>query len=144
MIGKKRDKEGEATAEADGKSNGQPRLYGFRGVYVFDISQTEGKELPTLTEVNGDVSGSDSPCFRSGTWQPMSARSYANFFPQLRHTSYVHPDSVNGRLRSRCQQPKTNSKARCRFSATMRYQQFAFRSRRSAFFFNLLALLLPH
>jgi hypothetical protein len=32
-------------------------LYGFRGVYVFDITQTEGKELPTLTEVNGDVSG---------------------------------------------------------------------------------------
>jgi hypothetical protein len=26
-------------------------------VYVFDISQTEGKELPTLTEVKGDVSG---------------------------------------------------------------------------------------
>jgi hypothetical protein len=26
-------------------------------VYVFDISQTEGKELPTLTEVQGDVSG---------------------------------------------------------------------------------------
>jgi hypothetical protein len=33
------------------------RLYGFRGVYVFDVTQTEGKELPTLTEVNGDVSG---------------------------------------------------------------------------------------
>jgi hypothetical protein len=32
-------------------------LYGFRGVYVFDVTQTEGKELPTLTEVNGDVSG---------------------------------------------------------------------------------------
>jgi len=26
-------------------------------VYVFDVTQTEGKELPTLTEVNGDVSG---------------------------------------------------------------------------------------
>ena len=32
-------------------------MYGFRGVYVFDVTQTEGKELPTLTEVNGDVSG---------------------------------------------------------------------------------------
>ena len=32
-------------------------LYGFRAVYIFDISQPEGKELPTLTEVNGDVSG---------------------------------------------------------------------------------------
>jgi hypothetical protein len=32
-------------------------LYGFRAVYVFDVSQTEGKELPALTEVHGDVSG---------------------------------------------------------------------------------------
>ena len=32
-------------------------LFGFRAVYVFDINQTEGKELPTLTEVQGDVSG---------------------------------------------------------------------------------------
>jgi hypothetical protein len=26
-------------------------------VYVFDVSQTEGKDLPALTEVQGDVSG---------------------------------------------------------------------------------------
>jgi hypothetical protein len=26
-------------------------------VYVFDVSQTEGKELPSLTDVAGDVSG---------------------------------------------------------------------------------------
>jgi hypothetical protein len=30
-------------------------LFGFRAVYVFD--QTEGKKLPSLTEVQGDVSG---------------------------------------------------------------------------------------
>jgi hypothetical protein len=35
----------------------EQRLIGFRAVYVFDISQTEGKELPTLSEVQGDVSG---------------------------------------------------------------------------------------
>jgi hypothetical protein len=35
----------------------EPQLVGFRAVYVFDISQTEGKELPTLTEVQGEVSG---------------------------------------------------------------------------------------
>jgi antirestriction protein ArdC len=35
----------------------QPRLFGFRAVYVFDITQTEGEDLPTLTEVRGDVSG---------------------------------------------------------------------------------------
>jgi hypothetical protein len=35
----------------------QSQLHGFRAVYVFDINQTEGKDLPTLTEVQGDVSG---------------------------------------------------------------------------------------
>src|SRR5271165_5614518 len=35
----------------------QKTLYGFRAVYVFDITQTEGKDLPRLTEVNGDASG---------------------------------------------------------------------------------------
>jgi len=35
----------------------EQQLYGFRAVYVFDISQIEGKDLPALTEVKGDVSG---------------------------------------------------------------------------------------
>src|SRR3954463_15056298 len=54
MVGKKRNEN--ATSEDADKKDGQPRLYGFRGVYVFDITQTEGKELATLTEVSGDVS----------------------------------------------------------------------------------------
>src|SRR5208282_3758657 len=37
MVGKKR-KEDEAPVDGEDKSNGQPRLYGFRGVYVFDRS----------------------------------------------------------------------------------------------------------
>ena len=56
MIGKGR-KEQDATADADSKSAGGARLSGFRAVYVFDVTQTEGKDLPALTEVNGDVSG---------------------------------------------------------------------------------------
>src|SRR5271165_3897176 len=56
MIGNKRNKEESAEQNADANET-QPTLYGFRAVYVFDITQTEGKELPTLTEVNGDVSG---------------------------------------------------------------------------------------
>src|SRR5216684_5467557 len=55
MIGRKRTN-GEAEPTADAKEN-PVQLYGFRAVYVFDIGQTEGKELPTLTEVQGDVSG---------------------------------------------------------------------------------------
>ncbi len=55
MIGhKKADSVAEAAEDA---KQSQEQLYGFRAVYVFDISQTEGKDLPTLTEVQGDVSG---------------------------------------------------------------------------------------
>jgi len=35
----------------------EAQLYGFRAVYVFDVDQTEGKELPSLTDVAGDVTG---------------------------------------------------------------------------------------
>jgi antirestriction protein ArdC len=56
MVGNKRNKEENAEQNTDAKET-QRTLYGFRGVYVFDINQTEGKELPTLTEVQGEVSG---------------------------------------------------------------------------------------
>ena len=57
MVGRRSTKD-VATDEAseDATTEGQRTLYGFRAVYVFD-TQTEGKELPTLSEVNGDVSG---------------------------------------------------------------------------------------
>ena len=65
MVGYRRSRQEEIATEmdvenaADSTNEGkpQPRLIGFRGVYVFDVSQTEGKELPTLTEVKGDASG---------------------------------------------------------------------------------------
>ena len=58
MVGRRSTKD-VATDEPseDATTEGQRTLYGFRAVYVFDVSQTEGKELPTLTEVHGDVSG---------------------------------------------------------------------------------------
>src|SRR5256714_12692415 len=58
MVGKRSTKD-VATDEPsdDATTEGQRTLYGFRAVYVFDVSQTEGTELPILTEVNGDVSG---------------------------------------------------------------------------------------
>src|ERR1039457_7112873 len=58
MVGRRSTKD-VATDEAseDATTEGQRTLYVFRAVYVFDVSQTEGKDLPTLTEVNGDVSG---------------------------------------------------------------------------------------
>jgi hypothetical protein len=56
MVGKARKNNASEEQPEDAKQN-QSRLYGFRAVYVFDITQTEGKDLPTLTEVHGDVSG---------------------------------------------------------------------------------------
>ena len=56
MVRNKRNKDENLEQNTDAKES-QRTLYGFRGVYVFDVTQTEGKELPTLTEVNGDVSG---------------------------------------------------------------------------------------
>ncbi len=60
MVGNKRKKNENQAENAEQTTDAketQPTLYGFRGVYVFDITQTEGKELPALTEVQGDVSG---------------------------------------------------------------------------------------
>ena len=56
MVGKKRTQNEGAEPTEDAKGT-ESTLFGFRAVYVFDINQTEGKELPTLTEVQGDVSG---------------------------------------------------------------------------------------
>jgi N-terminal domain of anti-restriction factor ArdC len=46
----------ESSNAADERKSAQ-ELYGFRAVYVFDVDQTEGKELPSLTDVEGDVTG---------------------------------------------------------------------------------------
>jgi hypothetical protein len=62
MIGHRRSRQNEIATDIDTDNTAderkpQPQLVGFRAVYVFDISQTEGKELPTLTEMQGDASG---------------------------------------------------------------------------------------
>ncbi len=54
MIGIRRKKDEEA--KKDITKQNQPVLVGFRPVYVFDVSQTEGAELPDLKErVKGEV-----------------------------------------------------------------------------------------
>src|SRR6202043_3013470 len=71
MVGRRTTKD-VATDEPseDATTEGQRTLYGFRAVYVFDIAQTEGKDLPTLTEVNGDASG-----YREGLFKFVEAQS---------------------------------------------------------------------
>ena len=54
VIGVRRKKDAEA--EKDIRTQNQAVLVGFRSAYVFDVSQTEGKELPALSEhVTGNV-----------------------------------------------------------------------------------------
>jgi hypothetical protein len=50
-IKRKRDEE----AEKDPAYQNKAVLVGFRNAYVFDVSQTDGAELPTMHEVHGDV-----------------------------------------------------------------------------------------
>src|SRR3984957_17692598 len=45
----------EKEAEKDPAYQNKPVLVGFRNAYVFDVSQTEGAELPAIHEVHGDV-----------------------------------------------------------------------------------------
>jgi hypothetical protein len=60
LIGTKRKKDSEA--EKDVTKQNQPVLVGFRAVYVFDVSQTDGADLPDLKErVKGDVEGDMQP-----------------------------------------------------------------------------------
>jgi antirestriction protein ArdC len=54
VIGVRRKKDAEA--EKDIRTQNQAVLVGFRSAYVFDVSQTEGKDLPELSErVSGDA-----------------------------------------------------------------------------------------
>ena len=42
-------------AEKDIPQQNRPVLVGFRSAYVFDVSQTDGAELPAMREICGDV-----------------------------------------------------------------------------------------
>ena len=49
MIGRKKDDDGGKRDESNEKS-----IFGFKVVHVFDVSQTEGDELPEFAEMTGD------------------------------------------------------------------------------------------
>jgi hypothetical protein len=56
MIGTRKKKDNETTRSSDPAAVNKPMLVGFRAVYVFDVSQTDGAELPNLNErVKGEV-----------------------------------------------------------------------------------------
>jgi hypothetical protein len=49
MIGSRKKKDTEVERSKDASAINKPILVGFRAVYVFDVSQTEGAELPQTT-----------------------------------------------------------------------------------------------
>jgi hypothetical protein len=53
ILGVRRKKQEEA--EKDITKQNTAVLVGFRSAYVFDVSQTEGAELPAMREISGDV-----------------------------------------------------------------------------------------
>ena len=56
MIGYRRKKD-DAEQDRDASAKPQPMLIGFRAVYVFDVSQTEGEDLPEFDHnITGEVS----------------------------------------------------------------------------------------
>ena len=56
MIGSRKKKDTEAEHSKDAAAINKPVLVGFRAVYVFDVSQTEGAELTQFTErTTGEV-----------------------------------------------------------------------------------------
>ena len=76
IVDKKRNQE-DATADEDKKSNGESRLYGFRAVYAFDVTQTEGKDLPALIEVKGDGGG-----YRERLFKFVESQSFERSFSE--------------------------------------------------------------
>jgi N-terminal domain of anti-restriction factor ArdC len=59
MIGhRRRDTEAAQNTDADGNAKPRPVLIGFRAVYVFDVAQTEGEDLPEFEHsISGAVGG---------------------------------------------------------------------------------------
>lgn len=75
MVGKPKDAEAEAGAEAGA------RVYGFRSVCVFDISQTEGAELPAFARATGDTGDTLAKLVRFAGEQSISVELEAAELP---------------------------------------------------------------
>ncbi|WP_425399165.1 ArdC-like ssDNA-binding domain-containing protein [Aeoliella sp.] len=58
MVGKKKDEDAKANED------GEKSIFGFKVVHVFDVSQTEGDDLPEFAEVSGDP-GENIPAVES-------------------------------------------------------------------------------
>ena len=66
----------------DGDEKSLQQIRGFRVVHVFDISQTEGDELPDLDAVRPKLLHADAP---EGIWDALVAQADAAGFEVIRH-----------------------------------------------------------
>ncbi len=126
MIGTRKKKDTEANKDIT-KQN-QPVLVGFRAVYVFDVSQTEGAELPAFIErTRGEVGefrerlidftiaqgtlshvSSVTPASRS----PQQSNSACSLTPSRRKPSSNVPPPVSALLPGQCAHPvRSHSRA---------------------------------
>ena len=105
MVGRRSTKD-VATEEPsdDATTEGQRTLHGFRAVYVFDISQTEGKELPTLTEVQGVVSGYRERLFKFVQAQGVEL----NYSERIAPAKGLSPGGKITLLSGRCSLPRSS------------------------------------
>jgi hypothetical protein len=57
LVRKKKDESGSDATDSSKSSSDEKVLFGFRIVYVFDISQTEGEDLPEFATLGGEGMG---------------------------------------------------------------------------------------
>jgi hypothetical protein len=74
-------KYGTKIEDADGNETTLQSIRGFRVVHVFDISQTEGEELPDLDAVRPKLLDGDAP---EGMWEVLVDAAYDAGFEVIR------------------------------------------------------------
>lgn len=54
LIGRKKDEDAKRDELSAGSAEGEKRVFGFKVVHVFDVSQTEGDKLPEIAAISGE------------------------------------------------------------------------------------------
>ena len=96
-VRRKSDAQSESASESgvcDGEDENSERITIFKPVYVFDLSQTEGTELPSLLDATGDA-GAAFPALKE------AVRGFGITFEELDHTpgsNTAHGASYGGRI----------------------------------------------
>ena len=68
--------------DSDGSDDNVYKIYGYRVVYVFDISQTEGEELPDLDAVRPKLLDAAAP---EGVWDALTRHAQSIGYEVVRH-----------------------------------------------------------